>query len=296
MLGSLLVDTHQWLDMERLGFFQFNERLYPQFDASAKAAARREIYHTINTLINENLPVGRLLKSDFVVINDLLAAHYEIPGVEGPGFRRVDLANDSPRGGLLGTAAILAMGSDGERTSPVERGAWVMRKLLHDPPPPAPANVPQLSRLEGKKLSSRKLQQAHMEEPQCSQCHRKIDPLGFALENFDAIGKWRDKEVVKKLGRRRIERVDKFPINSSGALPDGTKFADYFEMRDRIAEREDDFARGLTEALIEYGLGRPFAFSDGELAESMLTESKRNQYRFRTFIHALVRSKPFQTK
>ncbi len=131
--------TEQWLHMDRLDFFQFNFLRYPDFDDSGKNSARKEIFYTLKTLFDENLSVERLLKSDFVVIDDLLADHYGIDGVDGNQFRKVLLPAGSPRGGLLGTAAVLAMGSAGERSSPVERGSWMMRKLLNDPPPPAPA-------------------------------------------------------------------------------------------------------------------------------------------------------------
>jgi len=288
--------THQWLDMERLDFFQFNHRRYPQFDESAKQAAREEIYETIATVLQENLRIGTLLKSDFVVINDLLAEYYGINGVQGHQFRKVNLPEGSPRGGLLGTAAILAMGSDGERSSPVERGAWVLRKLLHDPPPPAPPNVPQLSRLTGQLLSARQLQTAHMEEPQCAQCHRKIDPIGFGLQNFDAIGRWREEEHTEIAAGSRIKKKENHPIDASGRLPGGTSFDNYFDLRDRIAEREYAFACGLTESLIAYGFGRPYGFSDFDLAEKILNQARSDQFRLSAFIHALVQSKPFQSK
>lgn len=286
--------TSQWLHMDRLDFFQFNYEWYPEFDDSAKSAARNEIYHTVQTLFDENLSIENLLKSDFVVINDLLADYYGIDGVEGHAFRRVPVPEDSPRGGLVGTAAVLAMGSDGERSSPVERGAWVMRMLLNDPPPPAPANVPQLSRLSDKRLGARELQLAHMEEPQCAQCHQKIDPIGYGLENFDAAGKWRSKERI--VATKKKEENLLVPIDPSGTLPDQTPFRDYFELRDRLSERGNAFARGLTESLIAYGLGRPYGFTDYDLAETILAEAKSQDYQARTFIHALVQSKPFRQK
>lgn len=286
--------TGQWLHMDRLDFFQFNSRLYPDFDDSGKNSARGEVFHTLQMLLDENLSIGNLLKSDFVVIDDLLADYYGIDGVKGDHFRKVPVPDDSPRGGLLGTAAVLAMGSDGERSSPVERGAWIMRYLLHDPPPPAPANVPQLSRLAGKPLPARELQKAHQEQPQCAQCHRKIDPLGFGLENFDAAGIWRTEE---RIPATKEDGEDTFaPIDPAGTMLDKTPFNDYFEMRDRIAEKEDDFARGLTEALIAYGLGRPYGFTDFDLSEEILEKAKAEEYQARAFIHALVQSKPFQQK
>lgn len=288
--------THQWLTMERLEFFQFNYELYPEFDDSVKMAARDEVYHTLNTLLQEKLPIGTLLKSDFIVINDLLADYYDIEGVEGHHFRKVPVPQGSPRGGLLGTAAILAMGSDGERSSPVERGAWVMRKLLNAPPPPAPANVPQLSRFADDLLPARDLQIAHMEEPQCAQCHRKIDPIGYGLQNFDAAGKWREQELTVLVGKKGAEKTKLHPIDPSGTLPDGTAFANYFELCERIAEREDAFARGFSEALVEYGLGRPYGFTDYDLAEEMLAHARSKDNEASAFIHALVQSQPFRMK
>lgn len=288
--------THQWLNLDRLEFFQFNFELYPEFDDSILMSARNEVYHTFETLLNENRSIGDLLKSDYVVINDVLADYYDIEGVEGHEFRKVKLPRNHVRGGLLGTTAFLAMGSDGERSSPVERGAWVMRKLLNDPPPPAPANVPQLSRFEDELLPARALQVAHMEEPQCAQCHRKIDPIGYGLQNFDAAGLWRDQERVETDEKKVKETIKFHPIDPSGTLPDGTPFANYFDLRDRVAEHEADFAQGFTEALIEYGLGRPYGFTDYDLAEAILAQARSSKYSTPTFIHALVQSDLFRQK
>ena len=286
--------TSQWLHMDRLDFFQFNYEWFPEFDDSVKNAARQEVYETVNTLVQENLPLGKLLKSDFVVINDLLADYYDIKGVKGHQFRKVEVSETSPRGGLLGTAAILAMGSDGERSSPVERGAWVLRKLLHDAPPPAPANVPQLSRLSDEMLSARELQVAHMEEPQCAQCHRDIDPIGYGLENFDAAGQWRTLERIVS-NNKKIEDAWA-PIDPHGTLPDKTAFKDYFQLRDLISQEDEAFARSLTEALIEYGLGRPYGFTDYDLAEHIIASAESDSFGVRSFIHALVQSEPFRQK
>ena len=288
--------AHQWLHMERLDFFQFDYRQFPEFDESVKEAARKEVYETIRLIINEGRPVSDLLKADHVVINDLLADYYGIPNVSGGHFRKVAVPADSPRGGLLGMAAIHAMGSDGNRSSPVERGAWVMRKLLDDPPPPAPANVPQLSRIQDKMLSPRELQVAHMEEPQCAQCHRKIDPIGYGLQNFDAAGKWRDTLLLQKVVKKKKKQEKVIHIDARGQLPSGTPFADYQELRTAVANEHPAFERGFTEALIEYALGRPYGFSDERLRENMLKRARSKDRSMRDFIHALIQSKPFRTK
>lgn len=281
--------THQWLGMDRLDFFQFNPKLYPEFDASTKAAAKEEVFQTVDYLLRNQGSLKSLLKSDFVVINGLLAHYYKINGVAGDNFRKVALPSDSPRGGLLGMAAILAIGSNGEVTSPVERGAWVLRKLLNDPPPPAPPNVPQISRLEGQLLTTRERLLAHQEEPQCASCHRKIDPIGFGLENFDAAGSWRTTDRYEKAGVGHKE----WSIEPAGAFHNGPSFKTYFELRDLIAQRESDFARGFTEALIEYALGRPYCISDEDLAQRMVLNAKAKDFAFREFIQTLVASPEF---
>jgi hypothetical protein len=284
--------THQWLAMDRLDFFQFDFRLHRGFDDSTKAAAREEVYQTIDCLLRENLSLDHLLKTDFVVINGLLASYYGIDGVTGDEFRKVTVPPGSPRGGLLGMAAILAMGSNGQYTSPVERGAWVLRKLIHDPPPPAPPNVPQLARLDGKVLDVRGRLDAHQEEPQCASCHRKIDPIGFGLENFDAAGLWRTEDTFQPKG----SRSHTWPINPADAFYKGPAFHDYFELRDIVASKSDSFARGFTEALIEYALGRPYGFSDQDLAANIVDCAKSKNYALREFIHVLVASDAFRSK
>ena len=281
--------VHQWLHMERLDFFQFDTKLHREFDESVRASARKEVYESFALLLRdqERGHIGKLLKSDYVMINGLLGTYYGIDGVSGDHFRKVSLPPDSPRGGLLGTAAVLAMGSDGIESSPVERGAWVLRYLLNDPPPPAPPNIPQLSRLADKLLTARERVLAHQEEPQCASCHRKIDPIGFGLENFTAAGKWRTED---KHGKKTYD------IDPSGKFHKGPEFSGYFEMRDLIAQKENDFARGFTEHLIGYGLGRPFGFTDEDLANEITSAAKKEDHSVSAFVHALVQSKAFITK
>ena len=322
--------VHQWLDMERLDFFQFDVNLHRDFDESTRAATREEVYQSFAHLLRADgnptrergteppeirrsrvgLPrtnsgtvdapgrLGKLLKSDYVFVNGLLATYYGIEGVTGDEFRKIKLPADSPRGGLLGMAAIHAMGSDGIESSPVERGAWVLRHLLNDPPPPAPPNVPQISRLEGQILTTRERLLAHQEEAQCASCHRKIDPIGFGLENFNAAGKWRteDSYQVRDGRGRGVGKRKTWAIDASGAFHKGPGFNDYHELRDLIAEREEDFARGFTEHLIEYALGRPFGFTDEDLTTEIVSSARSKEFAVSEFVHSLVQSKAFRTK
>jgi hypothetical protein len=196
-------------------------------------------------------------------------------------------------------AAIHFMGGNGERTSPVERGAWVLRKLLNAPPPPAPANVPQITRLAGKVLTTRERLQMHQEDPQCASCHRKIDPVGFGLENFDAVGQWRTQDtyqVMDEKGKPVKGASKTWQIETNAAFHNGPVFKDFFELRSIIASRSDDFAAGFSAALIEYALGRPIGFRDEPLLADMLAAAKKQELGVKAFIYALVTSKEFHTK
>lgn len=283
---------HQWLDMERLDFFEFDVEKHRDFDDSMKVAARREVYETFKHVLRNGGSLRELLSSDFVVVNGLLAGHYGLDGVRGDEFRTVPLPAGSPRGGLLGMAAIHAMGSDGTASHPIHRGVWVAKHVLHDPPPPAPPNVPQLSRLEGKLLTTRERFEAHQEEPQCASCHRRFDPIGFGMENFDAAGLWRTTDAYEKKGVGKKE----WEIDPAGKLHGGPAFKDYFELREIVADRVDAFGRSLTEALLEYSLGRPCGYADDDLVAEILTRARRRDWRLGEFIQAVVASKEFQSK
>ena len=303
--------THQWLDVDRLDFFRFDHELHPDFDEATREAAKGEIYHTFHTLLQSDLDARRLLACDFVVVDGLLAAYYGLDDVADPAkpkpitgdhFRMVPLPAASPRGGLLGMAAILGMGSNGERTSPVERGAWVLRKLLNDPPPPAPPNVPQLSRLDGRKISVRERLLAHQEEPQCAQCHRAIDPVGFGLENFDAAGRWRTEDhlyrmnfVMKNGPHGKVVDV-RFPIDPAGTFHGGPAFADFFELRTAIAARGDDFLRGLVENLFAYAIGRPVSFADAEVIDGLVARAVADGGGLASIVESIVTTPEFRTR
>ena len=291
--------VHQWLGMDRIDFFQVNRAMYPRFDDSTKLNARNEVFATFEHILKHNAPLSDLLKSDYVIINHLLADFYGIDGVKGDAFQKVKLPANSPRGGLLGMAAIHFMGGNGERTSPVERGAWVLRKLLNNPPPPAPANVPQIARLAGKVLTTRERLQMHQEDAQCASCHRKIDPVGFGLENFDAVGQWRTQDtyqVMDEKGKPVRGASKTWQIEASAAFHNGPVFQDFFGLREIIASRSDDFAKGFSAALIEYALGRPIGFRDELLIADMLAAAKTEKAGARAFVRALVSSREFHMK
>jgi hypothetical protein len=290
---------YQWLGLDRLDFFEINRALYPRFDDSTKLAARNEIYETFRHLLRANSSLRDLLQSDYAILNNVLAMYYGIDGVLGDDFQKVVLPPGSPRGGLLGMAAINLMGGNGEVTSPVNRGAWVLRKLLDDSPPPAPANVPQIARLAGKVLTTRERLLAHQEDPQCASCHRKIDPIGFGLENFDAAGQWRTSDsyqLVNDKGQPDPKTKKTWTIDPSSAFYKGPEFRDFFEMRSHIVARADAFTRGFSKALLEYALGRPCGFSDEPLLDSMVQRAAGKDFAIQEVFHALIASAEFHTK
>jgi hypothetical protein len=282
----------QWLHLDRLDLFQYPGSRYLYFDRSTREAARREVYETYADMLRHGRSLGELLACDSVVVNGQLGAYYGLDGVAGDRWRRVPLPAGSPRGGLLGMAAIMAMGSNGTNSSPVERGAWVLRTILYDPPPPPPPNVPQISNAAMLSQRPRERITIHQKEPQCASCHRKIDPIGFGLENFDAAGRWRDVDSLNPLD----PRAKTFPVDASGEIFGGPKFKDYFGLRHVVAARTDDFARGHVEALIQFALGRPVGFSDEEFVTRIVARAKQHGYKADAFVRALVTSKEFQTK
>jgi cytochrome c553 len=291
--GFLEPFVYQWLGLHRLDFFEVNRTKFPDFDNSTRLAAKREIYETVGHLLRTNGSLRDLLAADYVVVNNVLAHHYGLNGVAGDHFRPVPLPAGSPRGGFLGMTAFHLMGGNGDETSPVERGAWVLRKMLDDPPPPAPANVPAIARLAGKAVSPAERLRLHQEEPQCASCHRRIDPIGLGLENFDAIGQWRTTDSYKAEGSKDVKT---WAIEPAGALHGGPSFADFHELRGIIAARPDAFARGLSRSLVEYALGRPCGFSDEPLLDAMVAQGKTKNFPIRELIQALLASDAFHTK
>ena len=224
-----------------------------------------------------------LLSANYTFVNERLAKYYGIPNVYGSDFQRVTL-NDGVRGGLLGQASILTATSYGNRTAPTLRGKWIMENILGTPPPPPPPNVPSLAENEQTKvLTMRQRMEQHRANPACASCHVRMDPLGFALENFDAVGGWRTSDAG-------------VPIDSSGVLPDGTKFNGPGELRNLLLTKRDQFAATVTERLLTYALGRGVDYYDQPAIRNILRQAAPSDYRWSSLVLGIVKSTPFQMR
>ena len=279
----------QWAEFDRYDAITIDTRKLIHFNEGLQRDAKQEVVEFFGALIDENLPVSNLIDSDFLMINSALATHYglDLPNNKSAAFQRVALPKDSPRGGLMTQTAFLIMGSNGERSSPVIRGALVMEKLLHDAPAPPPPNVPELSSASSEPMSNRAMVKLHQQRAVCASCHRKMDAIGFGLENFDTIGRWRDTETV---GRQEVA------IDPSGTLPSGEAFADVSELKQVLLNQQDALAREMVESLLAYGLGRTIEFSDGDDVEAILKKLQPADYPMRSIIREVALSALFRSK
>ncbi|MEM6471679.1 MAG: DUF1592 domain-containing protein [Planctomycetota bacterium] len=270
----------QWLQLRNLSNVDPDTKLFRGFDDSIRDLMLRETLTFFASVVRENMPVTTLLDGDFTFLNERLAQFYGISGVSGDDFRRVSLKG-TPRGGLLTHASVLTVTSNPTRTSPVKRGKWILENLLNMPPPPAPADVPELerSKLVG---TLRERMEQHRQDPACATCHNMMDPLGFALENFDAVGRWRTKDGAEV-------------IDASGKLPDGTQFAGVDDLRRVLAgEREEQFIRCLAEKLLIYAIGRGTEYYDRCAIDKIVAKCRERGDRFAYLIVAIIESDPFQ--
>lgn len=270
----------QWLQIRNLDGAEPDTRIYRGFDDEIRAAMKRETLTFFAGVMRENLPVTTLLDADFTYLNEPLAKFYGIGGVDGKQFRRVSLEGTN-RGGLLTHASVLTVTSNPTRTSPVKRGKWVLENLLNTPPPPAPANVPELER--GQLVGTlRERMEQHRDNPACATCHSMMDPLGFAMENFDAVGRWRSID-----GRE--------PIDANGTLPDGTEFSGVGDLRRLlVTKRKQQFIRCLAEKLLIYAIGRGTEYYDRCAIDEIVARCEDNDDRFAYLIAAIIQSDPFQ--
>ncbi len=235
----------------------------------------------LRSIISENRNVVDLLTADYTFVNERLARHYRMPGIYGSQFRRVTLT-DPRRFGLLGQGSVLTVTSFGTRTSPVLRGRWIMENILGTPLPPPPANVPALTP-QAKPKTMREQMEVHRANPSCANCHRLMDPLGFALENFDAVGAWREKDLGN-------------PIDPSSVLADGTRIDGPLDLRQMVLRRPEMFVRTLSEKLLTYALGRGLEAYDMPVVRQVAAAAAADQNRFSSIVLNIVTSTPFQMR
>ena len=286
--------TSQWLHLDVVDSVAISRDYYPGFDDSLKNDMRSETQRFFGHLLHEDLSAINLLSSDFSMLNERLARHYEVEGVHGREFRPVKLPPEQHRGGLLGHASILLSGSTGEDSHAVRRAVWIRDRLLDDPPATPPPNVPGLDKADPQflKLSIREQLVIHRGTEACASCHRGIDPWGIALENFDAIGRWRT-EIRRQNGRN----FETLPVNAADTLPNGHELDGVDSLREYLlTKRKNDFVRSLVSRLLTYALGRRLELADQAVVEELSHEFAENGYRLRPLIHAIVASEPFQTK
>ena len=274
----------QWLFLRNLEHVRPDQHAYPDFDDELRAAFRTETELLFRSQVREDRSVVDLLNADYTFVNARLARHYGIPNVYGSHFRRIVLS-DKKRVGLLGHASILTVTSYANRTSPVLRGKWILENILGSPPPAPPANVPALDEAKPGTTyrSMRERMEQHRKNPACALCHSRIDPLGFAMENFDGIGQWRTQDGGST-------------IDTSGALPDGTKFNGPVELRDLLLNRRREFVTLATTKLLTYALGRGVEYYDMPAVRRIVQDAAARDYRWSAIIDGIVSSTPFQMR
>lgn len=274
----------QWADFIRFDSIS-TAKHYPTFNDGLRYSMKQEAIAYFQTMIDENLPVSNLIQSNFATVNARLATHYGIPDVTTNEFVKVSLPDNLPRGGFLTQGVFHVAGSNGERSSPAVRGMILMNRFLNSPPPPPPPNVPELGTGAEGPLSTRQLVELHTSQVQCASCHRKMDTIGLALENFDAIGRWREMEKVT-LGATE-------PVVIDGALPGGDRFTDFQQFQDTLMAHEEDLARNMVESLLVYAIGRDIEFTDEPHIENIMNDLRPNDFRVGDMIHAVAESPLF---
>ena len=274
----------QWLNLRRLDEVTINTVLFPHYDVSLLEAFGRETELFIRETLRTDSSILDLLSADYTFVNERLARHYGVEGIYGSRFRKVELRDNTQRGGLLAHGALLTVTSYPGRTSPVLRGKWLLDNLLGTPPPSPPGNVPALTEVNTGQIPKgiRERLAQHRSDPVCSSCHTVIDPIGFALENFDVIGAWREFDEVGN------------PIDPSGNYPGGVEFAGFADLRDWMLERGDRFAHNVTEKLMTYALGRRVEYYDQPVIRQIVREAASENYSWSSILLGVVKSAPFK--
>ena len=296
-----------WLDLRKIIATAPDGNLYPDYylDDLLEESALEETRLFFTELLRNDLPARNLVASDFAMVNEKLAAHYGLPRVDGVALRRVSLPKDSPRGGLMTQAAVLKVTANGTTTSPVLRGAWIMERILGQKPPPPPPSVPAVEPDIRGAVTIRQQLEKHRTLETCNACHAKIDPAGFALENFDVMGGWRDRyraegegEPAKGLAKsgQKFAFHYALPVDSSGELLDGRKFRDIREFKQLLLDNEKQIARNVAQQLAVYATGAPIRFGDREQIDQVLQRASSSHYGVRSLVHEVVQSELFRSK
>jgi mono/diheme cytochrome c family protein len=277
----------QWLWMRNIKAASPSETIFPNFDEGLKEAFKTELEMFFSSVVKEDRSAIDLLDGNYTFVNERLAKHYGIPNIYGMDFRRVTLAADSPRRGLLGKGLLLLVTSRSTRTSPVVRGRWILENLLGTPPPAPPPNIPPLpeqKQADGRVLTVRELMARHRSNATCASCHSTIDPAGFALEQFDAVGKWRTVDAGFQ------------PIDASGNLPDGTKFSGINDFRGLLLANRAQFVKTMTNKMMMYALGRGTEYYDAPAIRKIVKDAAASNFKFSELVMGIVNSTPFQMR
>ena len=282
----------QWLDLDLIDFTEPDQKLYPNFDAIVQHSMLNETHTFLTNMLAKNQSVSRLIDAKYTYLNSRLARFYGIKGVEGDSLQRVELQADAHRGGVMTQGAIMKVTANGSNTSPVVRGVWVSERLLGVPIAPPPTSVPAIEPdIRGAKTIREQLEK-HRSQAACAVCHVKIDPPGFALENFDPAGQWRDRYIMTD-GKKRFTGPK---IDAGYQMPDGRRFANMEEFRKLVAAEPRKLAANVAEKMLAYGTGAPISFADREAVEAIADEAGRENYGFLSILHAVVTSPVFLSK
>lgn len=303
--------TGQWLGLRDINATTPDKSLYPEYEEFLQWSSVRETHLFFNELLKENLGVRNFIDSDFAMINGRLASHYNIPDVYGVEFRKVPLKPEYHRGGVITHASVLKVTANGTTTSPVIRGVWMLDRIMGKPVPPPPANVPAIEPDIRGAITIREQLAKHRQTENCASCHTRIDPPGFALENYDVIGGWREKYRIAVSDRKfavnnRFGPLGKYlaayqyglglPVDSGDTLADGRSFKTIEDFKKLILADPEQIARSITEKLMVYSTGHTVSFTDEKAINAILAESKKSDYGLRTLVHAIVASELFLTK
>jgi mono/diheme cytochrome c family protein len=282
----------QWLQLKKVGSFPPDQKLYPDYDDWLEQSMILETTHYFDEMFHKNLPLAQFLDSDWTMLNPRLALHYGIDPPATAGFERVTLRPEQRRGGLLTQASVLSLTSDGTRHRPVHRGVWVSQVVFGKTPPPPPPNVNAIepNPVNEPKATIRQKLAAHKANANCAACHAKIDPLGLAFDNYDAIGRWRTQEIVL------AGKGDNPTVDASGQLPDGRTYADAAQFKRLLAARPEPFARAFTTRLAVYALRRSMTLEDEQAINLIVRQTKSRDYRLRDLIEAFITSDLFRQR